>query len=325
MIHHKQQFQLSDSLFQNSYAFSAYDVLFSARLETPRFYHHSYSSTKAVKVLHHDKQQYPVGNWLVGHVSRSSVSLADDILLPLARKAEVSITFYTRTRRRVNYCIIMHSYALRLFFITCLIIIDTGWSMHLDNGDNLFCLWTEQRRAQISDCEAAIRMIPSGTPELAFTPSENKSKPVNLHLDHNGGRAFRLPAVFLAGSCAIKVRNIPVHSTNRWERLLCIGGCSTPPPQQAATFMYFRYWPNVKEVAGEILRRCLTKGDTAGQIETRSEWEGWDYYYLVWMGPGPRDLLGRNGTDLFGEYNIYESLEVPFVRSYAVVDGDKHG
>jgi len=208
----------------------------------------------------------------------------------------------------------MCCYAFRLLFLyTCLIIIKVGWGEKrtLPNGDRLYCSGMEEPPLKLSDCEAAIRMIP-GPPQVHFSPSEDITKPINLELDQDGGRAFRLPAVFVADTCIVSVTSISPLPPQ----------LVPPPPQQAATFMSFVYWPKAKEAAGVILNLCLhEENKICGHLLTKSLWNGWEYHYSIWMeARESAQWMDRKEAG----YNIYHRKEVPLVGAAAAHEKSRH-
>jgi hypothetical protein len=194
----------------------------------------------------------------------------------------------------------MYYHHFRLLSLyTYLIVIDFGQSEILHNGDELLCIRTASRPVEISHCEAAIKMIP-GPPQVNFSPTSNITKPINLDLDKDGVLSFHLPAVFVAGTCIVSVNSIPPLKPP----------LVPPPPQQAATFMAFVYWPKVKETASVVLERCVHGGNKVfGRISTKSLWKGWEYHYAVWVEDSR--YVHQKG----GRWNVYQSKEVPWRSS----------
>ena len=90
-----------------------------------------------------------------------------------------------------------------------------------------------------TDCEAAIDLIPPG---LVFDPSQPGSpEQLNLSIPATHLRSYKLPSFFIKGSCSIQVRfhDFPQH------------------PGFPASELYFSFWPNVRALAKQIMRRCV--------------------------------------------------------------------
>jgi hypothetical protein len=207
------------------------------------------------------------------------------------------------------YCLVMYRYNLwAIVLCTGLISIVTGCEI-LPNGDRLCCAWDEPFIANPSDCVAAINMIPAGIPEPIFVQYGIPKKPISLEMDHNGGRDLRLPAAFLAGSCAISVK-----ASLRPQSF------EPRPPEQAATAMYYNIWPNVKTTAIRILKLCievhrfpdLPKSES-GTMLTKSTLNDWVFNYEVQVRGAPEATPkpGNNESDWLSGYHIYRGKAVP--------------
>ena len=117
----------------------------------------------------------------------------------------------------------------------------------------------------LNHCETAINMIPSGN--VVFRQSHPGTgrilKPFDAHLDHPGDwRKVLLPAVFIYKSCSITVRS----------KMEVSGG---PHGPANASTMFFIVWPEVRTMAGSILKKCLReRNGVAGSLAVKILLEG---------------------------------------------------
>ena len=179
--------------------------------------------------------------------------------------------------------------------------------------DNELCCWGRHHLLGLkhpADCEAAIRMIPSGklTLDIPATAAGDPqaAKLPYVSMEQDGGRTLRLPAAFIAGGCVVLVEATSPGNTPPERRP------PPRPPQNAATHMYLRVWPKVKLAAKTVLRKCLRlpRGHDAGDVTTSSDMGGWEFLYKVTV----KDAISKKGRGkaLYPGYHIYESEELPW-------------
>jgi hypothetical protein len=212
-----------------------------------------------------------------------------------------------------------HSILWLMITYTCLIttvIATSGNMFRLPNGDTINC-WTHTRRSppnitNLVDCYNAINMIPSGI-GMSLTRYGHPTKPISMLLSHDGGRGLRLPAAFIAGSCAVTVRSMHRDTPH--------------PPEQAATAMLFQVWPRVRAAARNITRACmlpntpgpLYKHDgrfVSGNMMTRSILDGWSFYYDVQVRGAPDTLpepANIGDMERIEVHNKYFNSKIPWV------------
>jgi len=215
----------------------------------------------------------------------------------------------------------MRSHIYPAIVYTYLVLIGTSWGIDLSHGEIPFCQSSTMKITRVTDCDAAVRMIPSGIPEISFIRYENPATAINMELDHNGGRSLRLPAAFIAGSCVVTVEpvekvpeiNSQGYPWPQWQP-------TVQPPQKAATAMYFQVWPNVRAAAEAIIRKCIRPRTlnrhwkkAEGYLSTKSVLEGWEFQYEVTVKAALKEMpsSGRGPISWIAGYNIYESEEVP--------------
>jgi hypothetical protein len=114
-----------------------------------------------------------------------------------------------------------------------------------------------RRVTNITDCENAISLIPSG--RLCVHPEENRLRTpgrLNRHLnlsespDSKTRYHHSLPKSFRSGSCAISIEpqlNAFPYAPN---------GPNLDGPQAAATALHYNIWPAARRIAANIVSAC---------------------------------------------------------------------
>jgi len=107
---------------------------------------------------------------------------------------------------------------------------------------------------RLSDCHAAINMIPSGAYHL---DGQHLSQPLHFYRPPQyRDRTFLIPAIFRSGTCIVAVFAYPsIHELHTGR---------AHAPKKAATAMYNVIWPHVRSNATQITQRCLTPVPKAG-------------------------------------------------------------
>jgi hypothetical protein len=155
--------------------------------------------------------------------------------------------------------------------------------------DFVMCFFDGHRPPHPADCQAAINLIPDGT----LTWDGKKGKPLHFHLPP-AARQHAAPAVFRSGSCLVSM------ATNNRK---------TPdPPAKAASEMYYRFWPEVRDSAQRILAKCFSNGNNSGQEFIDVNLGGSEFKYIISVGSAPVDMPRHGEKWIIGTpYNVYDT------------------
>lgn len=131
-----------------------------------------------------------------------------------------------------------------------------------------------------ADCATAIALIPDGTISLTGA----LSKPLNFSVSPLARRPYRIPAVFHSGTCIVTV-------DPAWRLL---ASAKDRAPENAASLMYFKVWPDVRRGAEEVLKQCLVwkYAFNAGFVGLSWKEGGLHWSFHVFVMPAPRDMPG---------------------------------
>lgn len=155
--------------------------------------------------------------------------------------------------------------------------------------DFVTCFHEDYKTATFADCRAVVDMIPNGK----ISWDGKTQKPLNFYLPP-AARQFTTPAVFRSGSCLVYI-----YTRNR---------VAHPGPRKGASELYFKFWPEVKESAERILKKCFLNGNNAGQEFIDVVMEDTEYKYEVVMSAAPADMPKHGEKWLMGEpYNVYDT------------------
>jgi len=134
-----------------------------------------------------------------------------------------------------------------------------------------------------TDCQPAFDSIPNGT----ITFDGIRQKPLAFHLPPAARQNNSLPAIFRSGNCVIGV-----SEDNRK---------ASYPRLHAASDMYFKVWPAVREAVRRIRRECFTVPPNtpletnAGMTLVDVTLEGENFEFVVRVSGMDRFIRTRNG------------------------------
>jgi len=158
----------------------------------------------------------------------------------------------------------------------------------------------------ITDCHAAIAMIPTG--ELPVDPQPHtlgNPNRFNLNVpDSARTRKFKLPAAFRSGNCAIYVFHEPhEHWPGRTEPIRF--------KFQAASAMYLTVWPDMRRAALRIVEGCREGNSLFGGIvHTAIRTRAGDLPYVIRVTTVPRTMEGDGSIFRYPSRNRLVDLNV---------------
>jgi len=136
----------------------------------------------------------------------------------------------------------------------------------------------------IADCQAALSIIPDG--RIEFTGKVGMPLNFTLPTRAREPKIF-FPALFRAGTCTIMAYRPQATSD---EQVFL----HKPQPRNAATAMYFKVWPGIREAAEKVIKSCLMEEDkrfNGGETSVDIEVEGVMRSYMVMVkGQNPQPL-----------------------------------
>ena len=173
--------------------------------------------------------------------------------------------------------------------------------LHRPNSRNCYSDQSPSDRAfNAADCRTALDMLPEFSLEL--TGAEH---PLFRLPDHARTPQYFLPAIFRAGHCFLAI-------------IVCSGWLGNPPPpQKAASAMWRRVWPALREAGDWLLQDCFSgQADNNGRVFNVGrrivavEIEGRSWEFLINMR-APLGIPAENapGWKQYGvgqHYHIYE-------------------
>ena len=178
-------------------------------------------------------------------------------------------------------------------------------------SENVVCYPELYPVSQVSECNAAINLIPAGFSIDRSRIYSNDPRPVTLPLSPIDRRRIHLlPAIFISGSCIIVVESTTKRSDVR-------------PPEHPAAAMSLTLWPNVKRLAQMVVDKCCLirsrlPGQQGGELQGESMLEGWKFKYKVTVHgkPALMEVARREGQRTKARmwpyhagdpvYNLYE-------------------
>lgn len=152
------------------------------------------------------------------------------------------------------------------------------------------CLRWAEAKYTAAECRAAVNLIPDGI--INFDGKE--SKPLNFYLPPTAHQhTYHLLPVWRAGSCTVSVeRHMPITRHNQQRPRP-----QRSPPQLAASALYLKVWPAVKEVAEQIMKECFsdTLPGNAGYAIVSVDVYGQQFEYIVVVGDSFHALPEKSG------------------------------
>ena len=156
--------------------------------------------------------------------------------------------------------------------------------------DFVICFPDRNKVTLAADCQRAINMIPDGS--LNWDGKEHA--PLNYYLPPDA-RKFTTPAFFRSDSCLVTV------DTNNLRRI--------PPPEDAASELYFKFWPEVRRSAERIAKKCFSNGNNGGHEFIEVNMGGWEFRYIIALSAAPNNLAkhGEKWRSGSSSFNIYDT------------------
>ena len=146
------------------------------------------------------------------------------------------------------------------------------------------CLRWSKPEPTAVHCQAAIDLIPDG--RIFFNGQDGS--PLNFYLpptahQHN----HHTSPVWRAGNCGVRVQRC------NWFQPVRI----TTPPHLAASALYFKLWPAVKQAAVQVSRECFSAlhANDAGYLVINPDLYGLRSEYIVTVGKGLPKLPEKSG------------------------------
>jgi hypothetical protein len=214
-------------------------------------------------------------------------------------------------------------------FASAFLLIFFHFYMISGNLDCNFQVVTYHQAFSLTDCQAAIDMIPNLTWAVnpASSGDRSQSKIIDVRLDRPERKdpdlpdrpvrkaPLLLPAAFRSRSCVVLVGPSP-----RWLEPAGSSRVRFQLPVQAASAMYSKVWPEVRRAATMIIERCHFQTDpiiwtvfNAGLFTGNISMDGQQFYWYVMVRPTPRRMPGEGWKVFFGSfggfkqwYNVYE-------------------